>query len=50
MILVKGGVTHSFAIGVVKSLQLDDIRMTNDAHDLELTVLEIVSSGRAAIF
>jgi len=31
--------THSFTIRVVESLQLNDIWVSNDAHNLQLTVL-----------
>ena len=39
--------THSFTIRVVESLQLNDIWVTNDAHDLQLTILNAVSDGRS---
>lgn len=31
---------YSFAIGVVESLQLYNVWMAHDAHDLQLTILE----------
>jgi hypothetical protein len=33
------GKTHSFAIRVVECLQLDDVWVADDAHNLQLTVL-----------
>jgi hypothetical protein len=35
--------THSLAIGVVKGLELHDIRMSDNAHNLQLTVLPLVN-------
>jgi hypothetical protein len=38
--------THSFTIRVVESLQLNDIWVSNDAHNLQLTVLSRVNKGQ----
>ena len=38
--------THSFTIRVVESLQLNDIWVSNDAHNLQLTVLNQISQQR----
>jgi hypothetical protein len=35
----RTGATHTFTIGVVESLQLYDVGMSDNAHDLELAVL-----------
>jgi hypothetical protein len=34
-----GRIAYTFAIGVVEGLELDDVGMADDAHDLEFTVL-----------
>jgi hypothetical protein len=39
--------THSFTVRVVERLQLDDIRVADDAHNLQLTILNKVSDGRS---
>ena len=33
------GVAYSLSVGVVEGLELDDVGMTDDAHDLKFTVL-----------
>lgn len=33
-------ITYSVTVGVVKGLQLDDIRMAHNPHNLELTILQ----------
>jgi hypothetical protein len=35
-----GKSTYTFAVGVVEGLELDNVGMTNDTHDLEFTVLK----------
>lgn len=40
------GVTYSLPIRVVEGLEFHDIGMTNNAHDLQLTVLDLVSNQR----
>ena len=41
--------TYAIAIGIVESLELDDVGMTDYAHDLQLTILWIdMSVGRGA--
>ena len=35
--------TYAFAVGVVKGLELDDVGMADDSHDLQLTILGKVS-------
>lgn len=37
-------VTHPLAVAVVEGLELDDICVSNDAHDLKLPILQTVSS------
>jgi hypothetical protein len=39
------GVTYPLAIGIVKGLELNDIGVTNNAHDLQFTILIEVSEG-----
>ncbi len=34
---------YPFTIGIVKGLQLHDIRVSDDAHDLQFTILPTVS-------
>ena len=43
------GATHAFAVAVVKGLELDDVGMPDDSHDLQLSVLAKgqPGSGRA---
>ena len=36
---IRCGDSYSFAVGVVKGLELDNVGVTDDAHDLEFTVL-----------
>lgn len=36
---ISGVVTYSFAIRIVEGLELDDVWMADNAHDLQLTVL-----------
>lgn len=40
--------TYPLSIGVVKSLKLNDIRMSDDTHNLQLTVLSArISNAKA---
>lgn len=34
--------THPLSVGVVKGFKLDDVRVSNDAHDLQLAILQTV--------
>ena len=36
--------TYTFAIGIVESLELDDIWVTDNAHYLQLAVLSAISA------
>lgn len=36
--------TYPFAIAVVESLQFDDVGVSDDAHDLQFTILPSVST------
>lgn len=41
--------TYPVAIGVIECLQFDDVRMSNNPHDLELSVLfELVSEAKSS--
>jgi hypothetical protein len=41
-------VTHPLAVAVVEGLELDDVWMSNNAHDLKFSVLRKVSLCRIA--